>query len=177
MSYFLETSRVGFRTWTESDLPLAIELWGNPEVIQLISSKKNLSSHEIKEKLEIEIHNLKKFGVQYWPFFSLIDNKFIGACGLKPYKLFDGIFELGIHILPDYWHNGLGYEAASAMIDHAFHTLNIRSLFAGHNPQNQASGTLLKKLGFRFTHFEYYPPTGQNHPSYILNMEEMADKD
>jgi RimJ/RimL family protein N-acetyltransferase len=174
MSYFLETSRVGFRTWTENDFVLAKELWGNPIVMQNISAQTKLSDSEIQEKLNSEISNLKKFGVQYWPCFLLESDTFIGTCGLRPYKLFDGIFEMGIHLLPEYWNKGIGYEAASAMIEHAFNILNISSLFAGHNPQNLASSILLKKLGFRFTHYEFYPPTGLNHPSYILNTEELS---
>lgn len=176
MTYFLETSRLGFRNWTENDFELAQKIWGNPEVTKLIQSNGPFSDTEIRERLITETSNLKKFGVQYWPFFSLEDGHFIGVCGLKPYKLFDGIFEMGIHTLPEYWHDGIGFEAASAMIEYTFNTLNIKSLFAGHNPQNHTSATLLKKLGFRFTHYEYYPPTGLNHPSYILNMEELVGR-
>jgi RimJ/RimL family protein N-acetyltransferase len=45
-------------------------------------------------------------------------------------------------------------------------------LFAGHNPKNEASRQLLEKLGFRYTHDEYYAPTGLNHPSYMMTAEE-----
>jgi [ribosomal protein S5]-alanine N-acetyltransferase len=172
MSYFLETSRIGFKTWTENDFVLAKNLWGNPQVLQHISAQTKLSDSEIQEKLNTEIANIKRFGVQYWPCFLKEHDLFIGVCGLKPYKLFDGIFEMSVQFLPEFWHQGLAFEASSAMIDHAFSTLNISSLFAGHNPQSPASGILLKKLGFRFTHFEYYPPTGLNHHSYILNKDE-----
>jgi len=29
----------------------------------------------------------------------------------------------------------------------------------------------LKKLGFAYSHDEYYAPTGLKHPSYLLNKE------
>lgn len=170
--FFLESDRLKFRSWQESDLHFAEKLWGNREVTKFILSNGPLRNGKIRERLELEIANEKKFGVQYWPFFLKETGEFVGACGLKPYKLFDGIFELGVHICPEFWGNGLGYEACSEMIQHSFNTLNIKSIFAGHNPQNQVSSNLLKKLGFRFTHYEYYPPTELNHPSYILNFEE-----
>jgi hypothetical protein len=28
--YFLHTPRLGFRTWTDADLALAVALWGDP---------------------------------------------------------------------------------------------------------------------------------------------------
>ena len=30
---------------------------------------------------------------------------------------------------------------------------------------------MLHRLGFRYTHDELYPPTGLNHPSYLLKRE------
>jgi RimJ/RimL family protein N-acetyltransferase len=59
---------------------------------------------------------------------------------------------------------------------YAFHTLGVKALFAGHNPGNTASRRVLEKLGFRYTHDEYYPPTGLKHPSYILTAEEFAQQ-
>ena len=59
---------------------------------------------------------------------------------------------------------------------YAFNTLGVKGLFAGHNPANEASRRLLEKLGFRYTHDEYYPPTGLNHPSYRLTAEEFAQR-
>jgi [ribosomal protein S5]-alanine N-acetyltransferase len=57
---------------------------------------------------------------------------------------------------------------------YAFHPLGVKALFAGHNPGNAASRRVLEKLGFRYTHDEYYPPTGLDHPSYLLTSEEFA---
>ena len=44
-----------------------------------------------------------------------------------------------------------------------------RHLFAGHNPDNDASRQLLQQLGFQYTHDEPYAPTGRMHPSYVLS--------
>jgi RimJ/RimL family protein N-acetyltransferase len=65
---------------------------------------------------------------------------------------------------------GQGYadEAARAVIDYAFGSLETSELFARHNPANHASRRLLEKLGFRYTHDEHYAPTGLCHPSYML---------
>lgn len=48
-SYFLRSERVGFRTWTAEDLPLALGLWGDPEVtrLQVCTRSACMSAHTI----------------------------------------------------------------------------------------------------------------------------------
>jgi len=47
-------------------------------------------------------------------------------------------------------------------------------LFAGHHPENESSRQLLTRLGFTYTHDEWYEPTGQMHPSYMLRKSELT---
>ena len=54
--------------------------------------------------------------------------------------------------------------------------LNVSALFAGHHPNNTSSAHLLKKLGFQFTHSEYYAPTGLYHASYLMNKDDYFEK-
>ena len=112
-----------------------------------------------------------RFGVQYWPLFLRKGERFVGCCGLRPYDLSKGIFELGVHLLPMFWGKGYAREACARVIRLAFDDLGCPSLFAGHNPRNVASARLLLDLGFIHTHDELYPPTGLEHPSYTLNRD------
>lgn len=165
-SYFLQSSRLGFRTWSMEDVPLAVKLWGNAEVTRTFGGP--FSETQILERLAREIANQLAYKLQYWPVFYLQDQEFAGCCGLRPYKIGIQIFELGFHFLPEHWGKGLATEAAQAVINYAFATLALKGLFAGHHPANAASSSVLKKLGFRYTHDEVYPPTGELHPSYFL---------
>lgn len=54
--------------------------------------------------------------------------------------------------------------------------MRVTALFAGHNPKNILSARLLKKLGFTYTHNEYYPPTELYHPSYLMTNQYYMDK-
>jgi RimJ/RimL family protein N-acetyltransferase len=99
-------------------------------------------------------------------------NELIGCCGLRPYDPTKKIFEIGVHIIPKLWRNGYALEATRRVIDHAFNVLNCFALFAGHNPNNNASNKLLKKLNFNYIRDEFYAPTGLKHPSYLLTKEE-----
>jgi RimJ/RimL family protein N-acetyltransferase len=166
--YFLRTKRLGFRVWREDDLPLALALWGDPEVMRFIDSRGQLSAEEVKGLLRNHITTEREHSVQYWPIFLLADGQHVGCCGLRPYNLPQRIYELGVHLRCSQWGYGLAQEATSTVIDYAFSKVGAASLFAGHNPNNTASKRLLERLGFRFTHLEFYPATGLQHPSYIL---------
>jgi len=173
-AYFLTTDRLGFARWTENDLPLAAALWADPEVTALIGGP--FSPEQIRQRLIREIGSMHAYGVQYWPILlrgaendaRKDDDEFVGCAGLRPYRTEDRIYEIGVHLRPAYWGIGLAQEAARAVITYAFETLGAKALFAGHHPANAASRKLLEKLGFRFTHRELYPPTGLEHPSYLL---------
>ena len=164
--YFLESVRLGFRTWTMQDAPLALALWGNLEVTRTFGGP--FTEAQIYERLAREIANQLTHKFQYWPVFLLENDAFAGCCGLRPYKTGKQIVELGFHFLPQFWGKGLATEAAQAVINYAFGPLRLKGLFAGHHPENAVSKRVLKKLGFRYTHDELYPPTGLLNPSYFL---------
>jgi len=172
-SYFLRSPRLGFRWWREEDLPLAIALWGDPEVTRFIS-KSELSDEAVKGLLSEQIAFGREQGIQYWPLFLLENGEHVGCCGLRPNDPNQRVYELGAHIRSTWWRRGFAEEAARAVIDYAFSALGATALFAGHNPNNNASRQLLQKLGFQHTHDEYYAPTDLQHPSYILKARQKA---
>ena len=166
--YFLKSNRFGFRLWREDDFDIAQELWGDYEVTKFFDARGKWSRDEVQERLAKEIRMEKECGVQYWPIFLLETDGHVGCCGLRPYDLPERIYEIGFHIRSNLWRRGYASEAAAAVIDYAFNKLKVSGLFAGHNPKNAVSRHLLKLLGFHYSHDEYYPPTGLNHPSYSL---------
>ena len=170
--FFMKTIRLGFSVWSEEDLLDASELWGDSEVTKFIAADGKMSKEQVKQRLKKEIETYNNSNVQYWPIYSIEANQNVGCCGLRPYDSENNIFEMGIHLKKEYWGNGFAQEACSAVIEYAFNTLGANSLFCGHNPKNMASAQLLKKLGFTYTHDEFYPPTGLQHPSYLMTMQD-----
>ena len=170
--YFLTTERIGFRKWDNNDFLLAKGLWGDYNVTKLIDARGPLTDEQIETRLLDEINREHNYRVQYFPIFLLKTNEHIGCCGLRPYDLNDNIYEIGFHIRSSQWKKGYAFEAAKAIIEFAFTEMNISSLFAGHNPNNESSRNLLNKLGFIYKRDEFYKPTGLNHPSYLLRKED-----
>jgi RimJ/RimL family protein N-acetyltransferase len=169
MHYFLTTQRLGFRFWTENDLALAIGLWGDERVTAMIGGP--FTPETVQARLAGEIAQVREHAVQYWPIFLSQSGEHAGCAGLRPYRPQERIYELGVHLRPKFWGEGLATEAGRAVIAYSFDDLNAEALFAGHNPRNDMSKRFLLKLGFIYTHDEFYPPTGLMHPSYILRNE------
>ena len=166
--YFLLTPRLGFRSWSDADLDLAMSLWGDPEVTALFDSRGLLSREHVRERLARELDNERELGVQYWPFFLRQTGEFVGCAGLKPYDVARGVYELGFHLRAAFWGAGYATEAARAVIEHAFASLQPAALVAGHNPRNHASKRVLEKLGFTYLRDERFAGTGLMHPLYEL---------
>lgn len=171
-SYFMRTSRLGFSLWSPGDLALAMGLWGDAQVTLLIGGP--FSRRWVRDRLAREIATQSVSGYQYWPIFRFADDVHVGCCGLRPVPGREGVLELGFHLRPEHWGQGLATESARAVVRHAFTAVGAATLVAGHHPQNDASRRVLERLGFRFMRAELYPPTGLDHPSYALTAEEFA---
>jgi [ribosomal protein S5]-alanine N-acetyltransferase len=171
MDYFLSTHRLGFRRWREEDLPLAAALWGDSDVMALMGGP--MTPDAVKARLAQEIAHMRDLRIQYWPFFLLEGDQFAGCAGLRPREHqapVDGpkapAYQMGYHLLPRFWGQGIATEAARAVIDYSFGALGVEALFAAHHPLNRRSGNVLLKLGFVAVGEELYPPTGLMHPTY-----------
>jgi len=164
--YFMKSERLGFRCWSLEDFPLARELWGDIEVTRFFGGP--FSNEEVRLRLEREIERMKVHNFQYWPIFMLSDNDYVGCCGLRPYASDSTIPELGFHLRPKYWGRGLALEAARAVIQFAFGTVDAKGLAAGHHPENANSKRVMAMLGFHYTHDEFFAALGMNIPYYVL---------
>ncbi len=168
--YFMTSERIGFSRWGPYDLDLARRLWGNSDVTRYICAPGSFSDDEVASRLALEIDCQSQHDVQYWPMFDLASGDFVGVCGLHPHGNGERgtEYDLGFHLLPEWWGRGYAAEAARAVIGYAFGALGARSLFAGHNPRNVASRRRLLSLGFERVGEEFFAPTGLMHPAYRL---------
>ena len=168
--YFLRSSRLGFGIWRADDLQLALGLWGDADVTRLLGGP--FTADQVQQRLARELTHYKQHGIQYWPLFLLESGEHVGCCGLRPRAQTETVRELGYQLRPAYWGKGYAREAANAAITHAFTTLGLSGLHAGHHPNNHSSQRILEGLGFHYTHHEIYPPTGQMEPCYALQRSE-----
>ncbi len=132
----IRSARLAISTWSDEDVEVAQRLWGDPKVMEFIDVRGGLNHVQAKEKLQQEIDRQNEFGVQYWKVIFKDTGEAIGCCGLRPYDLPSRFYEIGFHIMSQYWGQGYATEAAKAVIDYAFNSMKVAKLFAGHNPKN-----------------------------------------
>jgi RimJ/RimL family protein N-acetyltransferase len=123
-SQYFRSQRLGFRQWSDADIDLAMGLWGDPDVTQLIGGP--FSSAQVREGLAREIATLREHGVQYWPAFLLATGEHVGCCGVRPYRVEDKVYELGFEYTHDEYYAPTGLchpsyllraESSAAMCD------------------------------------------------------------
>ena len=164
--YFLTSRRLGFRTWGQDDLGLLEGIFGDPEVTRFEGG--DWSKQQIADRLQFELRNAEKHGVQYWPVFLRETGDHVGCCGLRPHDLAKGVWEFGCQLRRAYWSQHLGREAGEAVISYSFNELGVEALYAGHHPDNIASRDFLLQLGFVHTHDELFALTQVIEPCYLL---------
>lgn len=84
--------------------------------------------------------------------------------------------EIGYILHPEFWGQGLAYEALSALVDRAFARFAVPALTADVDPANIASQRLLGKLGFSEVRREKntWLIAGKWHDSIILELPRPA---
>ena len=93
----------------------------------------------------------------------------LGMCGLIKRDTLEDV-DLGFAFLSRFWGNGYAYEAAAAVISYAATCLRIDRIVAITSQTNQASGKLLRKLGFIFERLIVTTVGGQDLMLYSIGL-------
>jgi len=147
----LETKRLLFRRLTINDLDALSELYHDPEVRRYFPEGTR-TYEETKEGLE---HFLKGYiahpTVGFWATIYKETGAFLGRCGINP-QVIEGRpeLEVGYLIGKAYWRQGLGGEAAQAIVDYGFGRLGLSRLICAIDPEHQASIKVATKIGMTF---------------------------
>ncbi|MCU0324351.1 MAG: GNAT family N-acetyltransferase [Spirosomaceae bacterium] len=146
----LETERLLLRQFTLADAPFIFELLNTPTWLRFIGDRGVRSLEDAENYLRGG--SIKSYEVNGFGFYAVIEKesqKMIGMCGLIKRDGLDDI-DIGFAFLPDVIGKGYGTEAAQAMLKYSFNQLKIRRLVAIVNPDNDASISVIKKIGMQF---------------------------
>jgi RimJ/RimL family protein N-acetyltransferase len=144
----LETKRLILRRQVMDDLDDLYALYCDPEITKYIpDAPRNLK--ETREELEWFLNGHPKHPeLGLWATIHKATGKFIGRCGLLPW-IIEGRQEVEVAytIAREYWGQGLGTEAAQAILQYGFEKLNLLRLICLIDPQNIASQKVAEKIG------------------------------
>ena len=147
----LETRRLVFRHQTPSDLDSLWALYRDPEITRYIPDAPR-TYEEAREELEWHMYgHRERPELGLWATVLKETHAFIGRCGLLPWTI-DGRDEVEVAYLigRGYWGQGLGTEAAQAIVDYGFDRLNLPRLICLIDKDNLASLRLAERIGMRF---------------------------
>lgn len=144
----LETNRLLLRHLVPDDLDNLFTLYSDPEIRRYFPEG-TLTYEETKEELEWFLNGHPKHPeLGLWATIHKESNQFIGRCGLLPWTI-EGRYEVEVAymIAKEYWRQGLGTEAAGAILQYGFGQLGLSRLICMIDPSNKASRRVAEKIG------------------------------
>ena len=146
----LETDRLVLRRLLPEDLDSLYALYRDPEIRRYFPEG-TLTYEETKEELEWFLNGHPKHPeLGLWATIHKGTGKFIGRCGLLPLDI-EGRQEVEVAytIAREYWGQGLGTEAAQAILHYGFEKLGLARLICLIEPGNAASQKVAVKIGMK----------------------------
>jgi len=147
----LETRRLILRHLVPDDLDDLYRLYSDPEIRRYFPEGV-LTLEETKEELEWFLNGHPKHPeLGLWATIHKASNRFIGRCGLLPWTI-DGRYEVEVAymIAKEVWGQGLGTEAALAILDYGFDQLQLTRLICLIDRDNLASIKVATHIGMTF---------------------------
>jgi len=144
----LETHGLILRHLLPSDLDSLFALYRDPEIRRYFPEG-TLTYEETKEELEWFLNGHPAHPeLGLWATIHKETGVFIGRCGLLPWTIEQrSEVEVAYLLAKEYWRQGLGTEAARAIVHYAFEQLKLSRLICMIYPENQASVKVARNIG------------------------------
>lgn len=144
----INTKRLELRLFNDSDFEEIHSVLSNPRVMRF-SLNGAYSEDDTRRFLQRFQTSYKENGFGLYAVVHKDDDRIIGYCGLVK-QMVDDIaeIEIGYRLDPEYWNRGLATEAASAVLEYALNTLELKKLISIIEDENIASIRVAVKNGF-----------------------------
>jgi RimJ/RimL family protein N-acetyltransferase len=149
----LETPRLVIRTFTLTDGPAWVEVVNDPDVRRLTIGDQRPGLAEFEAVVGRGLHLGGERGFAIWAVELRETGAYIGQCGFYLSEAkgpgIEREVELGYAYLPATWGQGLGTEAALAVLTYGFGTLGLDEVIAVVVRDNVASSRVCEKAGLQ----------------------------
>ncbi|UKJ05786.1 GNAT family N-acetyltransferase [Solitalea lacus] len=145
----LSTPRLNLRAIDHSDSIALFELRSNDQVLKYLDREPPSDIQEIETLIQKIVDSFAENEGINWAITLKGNNQLIGTIGFWRIIKEHHRAEIGYLLHPNYWNNGLMFEALMKVISYGFNNIKFHSIEANVNPNNLASIKLLKKTGFR----------------------------
>lgn len=146
----LETERLILRRLTIDDAEFILELLNDASFLRYIGDKGVRNIDDAVRYLNTgPIASYERFGFGLYLVELKTSGEPIGMCGLLKRDTLPHV-DVGFAFLPTFWSQGYAFESAAAVMAFGREALGLRRIVAITSPENQASISLLEKIGLRF---------------------------
>ncbi len=161
MNLIFESERLNFRPLATDDLDLAVEQWGDPEVVKYIADR-TYSKAELIEEMPLVTRRCAGGCIGIWCLTDKATGEKIGTAILLPMavelddtdwdlvvgdNIPEGDIEVGYILKRSAWGKGYATEACAQMLRFAFEGTSLTEVVACTDPGNAASQHVLTKCG------------------------------
>ena len=150
-----ETDRLRFRPFVEADAVGMFALDSDAAVHRYLSGFGGLVTEPAQSSKTIAFIQAQYHtnGIGRWAVLLRATDEFMGWAGLKleagPVNGQHDFYDLGYRLLPRFWGQGYGFEAAQAWLKYGFDTLALSRICAQADVENIGSRRILEKIGMQ----------------------------
>lgn len=144
----LSTKRLNLIEIKEEHVPSIYSIFSNEEVTKYYGMSPFTSTEQAAAIIQSFANGFEQKRSMRWGIVWKETGELVGTVGLNNLSISSKRTKIGYELLPSRWRKGIVSEAVEAIINYCFDELNLYRIGAVTFPQNEASYTLLLKLGF-----------------------------
>src|SRR5262245_47938109 len=141
------TKRLILNRLAPQDAHDVFEVRGDPEAMAFWDWPADASPAVTATMIEQMLSDVASGQARYWTVRLRSDASFAGLCDLSEMQAHQSA-DIGFMIVRRFWGLGLGQEAVACVLDQA-RALGLKSVRARIHSENERSGRLLKRAGFK----------------------------
>lgn len=143
----LETPRLLLRPMQATDVDALLLIFSDPNVMVTPFTRE-----QMLRWVQRNLDHQAEHGYGLFSVFHKTEGVLIGDCSLERMEVdSEQAHELGYDFRSDYWNQGYATEAAAAVRDYAFQTLQLPRLISLIRVGNTASRRVAEKIGMRLS--------------------------
>ena len=146
----LETERLRLRKLTMRDAEDIFAYGRDPLVAKHVLWEAYRSVGEVRAYLRYMLRKYRNTEPASWGIELKSTGKIIGTIGYMWIQTDNAAAEVGYSLARAHWGQGIMTEALQAVIAYAFDSLHLNRVEAIHEPENPASGAVMRKCGMQY---------------------------
>ena len=147
----LETDRLILRTFRAEDANAMYANWAcDPDVTKFLSWPAYKSIDDARSILKIWLEGYEKPDFYQWAIVLKELGQPIGSISVVNLDNRVEMAEIGYCIGKPWWGRGIMPEAVKSVMAYLFEEVGMQRIEAGHDPDNPASGAVLRKCGLQY---------------------------